>query len=142
MIYTINSNNTFTLDMTNSLKTSYPYNAEVWLNGAKIAEGATGTLLPYTTALPEGVNSIEIKLFSVNGSYREFICRMNDIKLYCALLKRIEGLTPEERLKDTSLILFYILSKGLDSDNCSCACPNLKLIYTDLNDILNPQTCC
>ena len=142
MIYTINPNNTFTLDMSVSKKTDYPYNAEVYINSVKVREGITANILPYTTSLPIGINNIEIKLFSVNGSYSETICKMNDIKLYCAVLDRLAKLDKEQKTKDNSIILYYLLSKGLDDANCTCACPNLKLIYTDLNDILNPDICC
>ena len=142
MNYTPNLNDTFTLDMANVKKSDYPYNAQVWINGEKVREGVTATILPYITSLPIGVNSIEIKLFSVNGSYSELICKLNDTKLYCAVLDRLSKLDKDKRLKDYSLILYYLLSKGLDDSNCICACPNLKLLYKDLNDILNPDVCC
>ena len=144
MTFVKNLNGTYTIDTTSLLKTTYPIKAEVYINDVIVSTGVTSSILPYTTstALANNFYTVKIILYSINSFYTESTCKMIDEQLYCAILNRLAGLDKEEKLKDSSSILYFLLSQGLENTACLCACDDLKIIYKDLNEMINPQTCC
>ena len=134
-------NGTFNIDASPEDKASYSVQASIEIDGTAIITGTTSSVLPYNTIL-QGVQNIKLTLRAVNSTKVTTICYLADDVLYCKILERLASLSQEELSKDSTPALYWMLMSGIENDGCICSCPNLKNIYSDLLEIVNPQKCC
>ena len=102
----------------------------------------TGTVLPFTISIPKGVRNIKVILKNGSGSYEDNRCYLYDLDIACQIVSYIKNLSKDKRTVDNISFLYYLLLEGTkESTSCSCFCEDLKIIYSDIIDILSLDDC-
>ena len=125
-----------TVDIDISIKSLYT-NYETYINNTLI-----GTTLPITTTITKGVQDIKVILKNLSGSYEDNRCYLYDEDIVCQIVSYIKNLSKDERTINNISFLYYLLLEGTkESTLCSCFCDDLKLIYSDITDLLLLDDC-
>lgn len=139
MIFTLNPNGSYTIDLDVAIKTQYNLTNVVTIDGIVIS---SATSLPYTHTFTAGTHAIEIMRTGASGTYKEKACKLTDKDLLCKVLKHVKEQPEDIRYKDQSLYMYYILNEGINTLDCTCQCSDLEIIYKDLIKMLECKDCC
>jgi len=137
MIFTKNTNGTYTVDLPAPTKAPYTTSTVVYLDGVSI-----GTSLPTVISSISGVHKIRIYMTGPSGNYDESRCVLVDDELECKIFTKIGGMGEKERLQSNLPYLWFLVKEGSTDQACACVCDSIKTIYTDLTYQVNDNYCC
>jgi len=137
MIFTKNTNGSYTIDLDPDIKAPYTTSTDVYLNGVVVANA-----LPAIITSIAGVAKIRIYLVGPSGAYNEEKCVLVDSTMECQIMTKIGAMTEKERLQSNLPYLWFLIKEGSDDQACSCVCDSIKTIYTDLSNQVNGDCCC
>jgi hypothetical protein len=137
MIFTKNSNGSYTIDLDTAIKIPYTTSTDIYLNGTVVAN-----TLPAVVSGIAGVQKIRIHLVGPTGTYDESKCALIDSTMECQIFTKLGAMTEKERLASNLPYLWFLVKEGSDDQACSCVCDSIKTIYTDLFNQVNNDCCC
>lgn len=136
MIVTDNGNNSYTLDELTLTKNTYNVSTKIKVNDIEVA-----TSLPYTFTYPVGVHSIVITMNSTSAEFVDKYCLLVDPNLYCDIVTRLGKMDEQDRVASELPYMYFLLTKGVESNTCNCQCDNIKLFYKELKNNLTDCGC-